>query len=159
MTTVDFGQLISKQAIEKLEEDVTFKLIEPGEYEVVVTGAELKTSANGNDYINLELTLDGGNRKQWLKLMFGISDESTAITLKNIRTLGVDVTELSKVEADPADIFIGKRAVARIETRPKYNDPDKEENYVRWINESSLPAVEKTAVTGNAPSAAPASPF
>jgi len=158
MTTVDFSQLISDQAIQKLEEDVSYKLIEDGEYEVVVTGAELKTSANGNDYINLELTLDGGNRKQWLKLMFGISDESTAITLKNIRTLGVDVAELSKVQADPAEIFIGKRAVARIETRTKYNDADKQENYVRWINESSLPA-EENVVAANTNTAAPKSPF
>lgn len=152
-----FADILKDSDIALAEQQVEYKLIEDGNYEAEITEAKLKVSAAGNTYIALTLTLDGSNRKVWYNINFSENEQSRAITLRTLKSIGLDPAALKEAAADPEAVFIGKRVEARIE---HHTYEGKDRNNVRWIN--PIAGVDYTtdlkAVSASSASA-PSSPF
>ncbi len=155
MATISFADILKDSDIKLAAEQVEFKLIEDGDYECEIVSAEAGVSQAGNPKITLTLQLEGSNRKQWYILNFSENEKSRAITLRTLKSLGLDPAELIASKADPNTVFVGKRVVAAIITDEWEG---KQKNKVKWIN--PVPGVDYTTdLSSAAVSAPPASPF
>ena len=155
MADVSFADILKESDIKLAAEQVEFKLIEDGDYECEVISAEAGISQAGNPKITLTLQLADSNRKQWYVLNFSENEKSRAITLRTLKSLGLDPAELIASKANPNAVFAGKRVVAAITTDTWEG---KTRNKVKWIN--PVPGVDYTTdLSTAAVSAPPTSPF
>lgn len=155
MATISFADILKDSDIKLAAEQVEFKLIEDGDYECEIISAEAGVSQAGNPKITLTLQLKDSNRKQWYILNFSDNEKSRAITLRTLKSLGLDPAELIASKADPNAVFVGKRVIASITTDEWEG---KKKNKVKWVN--PVPGVDYTTdLSAAAVSAPPASPF
>ena len=127
MGTRNYGEL-AKSA-------TTFKQLPVGTYNVEVTGAEVRTSSNGNVYYRLELTVEDGphkGEKAWSNVT--LTEENPGTFFGQLRTLGLgpdffaqfgevddeDEDAEENVHATTAAALIGKRAIAPVKQGKEY---------------------------------------
>ena len=86
------------------EVENNFKPMPEGIYQGRVTNLEVRTSKNGNDYINIEFSLQN-NRKAWDRLMFH-SDGCLNVSKGKLEGLGFTRDERKQLDPDYLDSIV-----------------------------------------------------
>jgi len=127
------------------EVENNFKPMAEGIYQGRVTNLEIRTSKNGNDYINIEFSLQN-NRKAWDRLMFH-SDGCLNVSKGKLEGLGFTRDERKQLDPDYLDSIVS--AIKSIITGKTYDikigikDGQNEVKYYNDANASDDTATEQ----------------
>jgi len=159
MAEMTFADILKASDKQLADEQVEFTLLEDGDYECVVEDAEAGVSQAGNPKITLTMKVVDTNRKLWFYLNFSDNEKSRGITLRTLKSLGLDPGELLELKVSPRVVFQDMRLIAKVETDEWEG---KKRNKVRWINPVAGVNYErdlKATVEAAEKPAAPANPF
>lgn len=79
------------------EVEKTYTILKPGVYQGKVTNLELRTaSSSGNDFLNIEFTINGTTKRVWDKL-FWHNEKCVKVTKGKLESLGFSREERKKI--------------------------------------------------------------
>lgn len=108
----------------------SFDPIPAGTYEFEVVDAETKTSNAGNEYINLQMAVAGGDfdgRRVFAGLHF--TEKALGMTMGALMAFGYEEEELrAGIDLDPEDL-LGEHCLARVKVTSGRVNPETGEEY------------------------------